>query len=155
MDLRFRKPLLYPAELQDQKKCGFRIDDHGLKKSEIIKSKIRSQTVGVAGFEPTTLCSQSRCASRTALHPDLFSFSYQPIFQTFQERDYLRDPWSPKQWIKSASRSGPASLHFRKTKQTCFSSVPCCCLIWSSSGERGIWTLGTPFEVRQFSKLLV
>ena len=26
--------------------------------------------VGVAGFEPTTPCSQSRCANRTALHPD-------------------------------------------------------------------------------------
>ncbi len=27
------------------------------------------QFVGVAGFEPTTPCSQSRCANRTALHP--------------------------------------------------------------------------------------
>jgi ribosome biogenesis GTPase A len=26
--------------------------------------------VGVAGFEPATPCSQSRCANRTALHPD-------------------------------------------------------------------------------------
>ena len=26
--------------------------------------------VGVVGFEPTTPCSQSRCANRTALHPD-------------------------------------------------------------------------------------
>ena len=26
--------------------------------------------VGVAGFEPATPCSQSRCASRTALCPD-------------------------------------------------------------------------------------
>ena len=26
--------------------------------------------VGVAGFEPATLCSQSRCANRAALHPD-------------------------------------------------------------------------------------
>ncbi len=25
--------------------------------------------VGVAGFEPATPCSQSRCANRTALHP--------------------------------------------------------------------------------------
>ena len=29
-----------------------------------------SLTVGVAGFEPTTPCSQSRCANRTALHPE-------------------------------------------------------------------------------------
>ena len=28
--------------------------------------------VGVAGFEPTTPCSQSRCANRTALHPENF-----------------------------------------------------------------------------------
>ncbi len=28
--------------------------------------------VGVAGFEPTTPCSQSRCANRTALHPDAY-----------------------------------------------------------------------------------
>ncbi len=27
-------------------------------------------SVGVAGFEPATPCSQSRCASRTALCPD-------------------------------------------------------------------------------------
>ena len=27
--------------------------------------------VGVAGFEPTTPCSQSRCANRTALHPEV------------------------------------------------------------------------------------
>ena len=27
--------------------------------------------VGVAGFEPATPCSQSRCASRTALCPDI------------------------------------------------------------------------------------
>ena len=27
--------------------------------------------VGVAGFEPATPCSQSRCANRTALYPDV------------------------------------------------------------------------------------
>ncbi len=30
-------------------------------------------SVGVAGFEPTTPCSQSRCANRTALHPECFT----------------------------------------------------------------------------------
>ena len=30
-----------------------------------------SLSVGVAGFEPTTPCSQSRCANRTALHPEV------------------------------------------------------------------------------------
>ncbi len=28
------------------------------------------QLVGVAGFEPTTPCSQSRCANQTAPHPE-------------------------------------------------------------------------------------
>ncbi len=28
------------------------------------------RSIGVAGFEPTTPCSQSRCANRTALHPE-------------------------------------------------------------------------------------
>ena len=27
--------------------------------------------VGIPGFEPGTPCSQSRCANRTALHPEL------------------------------------------------------------------------------------
>ncbi len=31
------------------------------------------QLVGVTGFEPVTPCSQSRCANRTALHPELVS----------------------------------------------------------------------------------
>ena len=41
--------------------------------------------VGVAGFEPTTPCSQSRCANRTALHPEIsffcagFGFTTLPI----------------------------------------------------------------------------
>ena len=45
-DLRLRRPLLYPTEL-------------------------RNQMVGEVGFEPTTPCSQSRCANQTALHSDL------------------------------------------------------------------------------------
>ena len=40
--------------------------------------------VGVAGFEPTTPCSQSRCANRTALHPELiFSKQLLKIFLFF------------------------------------------------------------------------
>ena len=31
-------------------------------------------SVGVAGFEPTTPCCQSRCANRTALHPEVGFF---------------------------------------------------------------------------------
>ena len=32
--------------------------------------KIADYLVGVVGFEPTAPCSQSRCANRTALHPE-------------------------------------------------------------------------------------
>ena len=36
--------------------------------------------VGVAGFEPTTPCSQSRCANRTALHPEKSVAKLQQFF---------------------------------------------------------------------------
>ena len=39
--------------------------------------------VGVAGFEPTTPCSQSRCANRTALHPEHFASAKIHIFCDF------------------------------------------------------------------------
>ena len=40
------------------------------KKEGVIYNTFFHLTVGVAGFEPTTPCSQSRCANRTALHPE-------------------------------------------------------------------------------------
>ncbi len=46
-DLLIRSQLLYPTELRAQ-----------------------LDLVGVAGFEPATPCSQSRCASQAALHPE-------------------------------------------------------------------------------------
>jgi hypothetical protein len=39
--------------------------------------KLTRSLVGVTGFEPATLCSQSRCASQAALHPELVNSSYQ------------------------------------------------------------------------------
>ena len=43
-----------------------------------------SLTVGVAGFEPTTPCSQSRCANRTALHPEsLFEVVFSIAMQIY------------------------------------------------------------------------
>ena len=44
------------------------------KKNDRVKtlSLAMPQLVGVPGFEPGTLCSQSRCANRTALHPESF-----------------------------------------------------------------------------------
>ena len=40
--------------------------------------------VGVVGFEPTTPCSQSRCANRAALHPEnhLAISSPEPYWQS-------------------------------------------------------------------------
>ena len=35
-----------------------------------------SFTVGVPGFEPGTPCTQSRCANRTALHPESFALLF-------------------------------------------------------------------------------
>ncbi len=44
----------------------------------------RLSSVGVSGFEPEAPCSQSRCANRTALHPDcLFSERLQIKSATF------------------------------------------------------------------------
>ena len=40
------------------------------KKPQYLKEILRFSLVGVIGFEPTTLWSQTRCASQTAPHPD-------------------------------------------------------------------------------------
>ena len=42
--------------------------------------------VGVAGFEPTTPCSQSRCANRTALHPESFFIFQSPYLSKAMQR---------------------------------------------------------------------
>ena len=39
---------------------------------QILLCKCLIINVGVVGFEPTTPCSQSRYASRTALYPEIF-----------------------------------------------------------------------------------
>ena len=45
--------------------------------------------VGVIGFEPTTLCSQSRCASQTALHPVYVVLKTNGLVQPCKQcRDY-------------------------------------------------------------------
>jgi hypothetical protein len=51
--------------------------------------------VGVAGFEPATPWSQTRCASRTALYPVIFQISspfnlrIEPVTLPMQNRDAL------------------------------------------------------------------
>ena len=42
-----------------------------VQKNPRLSSKAFHFFVGVAGFEPATPCSQSRCANRTALHPEV------------------------------------------------------------------------------------
>ena len=49
---------------------------HKKKKSITILSVDTFPSVGVTGFEPVTPCSQSRCANRTALHPEKLLQSY-------------------------------------------------------------------------------
>jgi hypothetical protein len=51
-DPRLRRPVLYPAELR------------ALLSSLPFTSTLSLEMVGAAGFEPATLCSQSRCATR-------------------------------------------------------------------------------------------
>ena len=52
--------------------------------------------VGVPGFEPGTPCSQSRCANRTALHPEIIFII---LFFSFCRGTRIRtwDPLLPKQ----------------------------------------------------------
>jgi hypothetical protein len=85
-NLRFRKPLLYPVELRAQvskdqiHKVRIKNFRSGTTRVGLPQKRIGSPReertdfdVGVAGFEPATLCSQSRCANRAALHPELRS----------------------------------------------------------------------------------
>lgn len=40
---------------------------------------LRTALVGVVGFGPTAPCSQSTCASQTALHPDIYDCQAEPF----------------------------------------------------------------------------
>ncbi len=44
--------------------------------------------VGVAGFEPATLCSQSRCANRAALHPEHVGLAAAGLRSGFDRLDF-------------------------------------------------------------------
>ena len=83
-NLLLRRQLLYPVELHDQSRtalssCSGLQYVFGLARrsfaswkrcrvsSDVVSHK--RNEVGVVGFEPTTPCSQSRCANRAALHP--------------------------------------------------------------------------------------
>ena len=46
--------------------------------------------VGTAGFEPATLCSQSRCASQAALRPDL-DLEFATLSESFEPVKFLEN----------------------------------------------------------------
>jgi hypothetical protein len=66
-DPRLRRPMLYPAELRAQNPS-----------SQIVSSlNVHvERMVGARGFEPPTLCSQSRCATRLRYTPTETSLRY-------------------------------------------------------------------------------
>ncbi len=132
--------------------------------------------VGVVGFEPTTPCSQSRCANRTALYPE-FYFKRTPIpwrsFLLKQEyanrlvRRSIREGVAcppkhsrrrglsaeafAKAWLVRRNRSlaveAGAIPRSKKRKSP----------LWQFTvlAERGGFEPPVPLRVRQFSKLLV
>ena len=55
------------------------------KKREIF---ISLSSVGIPGFEPGTPCSQSRCANRTALHPDWFVIAGAKVHHFFYSANF-------------------------------------------------------------------
>ena len=97
-DLLIRSQLLYPTELRALV-YPFR--------------RACAALVGVRGFEPPTPCSQSRCASQTALHPENeFSFSLYRVFLSTKKLNYL---------VYFATQS--LKLSFKVNIQTAFSQI--------------------------------
>ncbi len=67
--------------------------------------------VGAAGFEPTTLCSQSRYANRTALCPDA-------VKKKFAEREGFEPPEVlPSSVFKTGAINHSATSPFRSLKR--------------------------------------
>ena len=65
------------------------------KKTDDLISRLLLLIVGIPGFEPGTPCSQSRCANRTALHPESSSvyevqrYSKNRKMQNFQQLFFI------------------------------------------------------------------
>ena len=49
-------------------------------RSVVFSAGLKSLFVGVPGFEPGTPWSQTRCASRAALHPEKYYLNYRTLF---------------------------------------------------------------------------
>ena len=90
LDLRLRRPLLYPAELQTQTallelflKTQFRVlrkrvmgiePTYPAWKAGVLPLNYTRMKIGVTGFEPATSWSQTRRSSQTEPHPDAILF---------------------------------------------------------------------------------
>ena len=76
-DPRLRRPLLYPAELQTQKKHVMRIElTYSAWKADVLPLNHTCINIGVTGFEPAASWSQTRRSSQTEPHPDVLSFCH-------------------------------------------------------------------------------
>ena len=80
LDLRLRRPLLYPAELQTHILNPLRIKKAGDGNRTHVSSlegwcstiELHPHDIGVTGFEPATSWSQTRRSSQAEPHPDVF-----------------------------------------------------------------------------------
>ena len=79
LDLRLRRPLLYPAELQTHILNPLRIKKAGDGNRTHVSSlegwcstiELHPHSIGVTGFEPATSWSQTRRSSQAEPHPDM------------------------------------------------------------------------------------
>ena len=81
LDLRLRRPLLYPTELQTRTHqiCLMEAGDGNRTHVSSLEGwcstiELHPHTVGVTGFEPATSWSQTRRSSQAEPHPDGVSF---------------------------------------------------------------------------------
>ena len=90
LDLRLRRPLLYPAELrthfsprlQALKKAGDGNRTHVSSLEGWCSTiELHPQVIGVTGFEPATSWSQTRRSSQTEPHPEALCFTTKMIIQ--------------------------------------------------------------------------
>jgi len=97
--------------------------------------------VGVRGFEPPTPCSQSRCANRTALHPDVVDYGMVPDHRYRQQLPYVncsdcgwRVRWrspGPTRVVVDCGGLTPPQAYSKGIR----------CLIWKKLWKQGILRL--------------
>ena len=115
LDLRLRRPLLYPAELQTHKtnslelislKAAVTTTFKALRKrvmgieptylawkASVLPLNYTRMNIGVTGFEPATSWSQTRRSSQAEPHPDaILSSHFNPWFSVTQELLYMNAP---------------------------------------------------------------